>query len=219
MSYKLAIFDLDGTILNTLEDLTDSCNFILQQNNFPLHTTQEIKFMIGNGIPKLVERMLPKNHNFTKNEFEMILQQFIEYYKNHNCIKTRPYSKMNEVLIELKENKILLAVNTNKIEYSAVHLCNYFFPKIFDFIVGGRKNVQVKPHPFGVNDIIKKSKITDLTKIVFIGDSDVDIQTGLNAKIDAIGVDWGFRGTDFLLQHGAKKIAKNPIDLLNLILE
>lgn len=214
MKYDLMIFDLDGTILNTLDDLADSCNEILKRNHFPVHTNEEIKYMVGNGIPKLIERALPTA--VTKEEYQKVLKEFIDYYETHSAIKTAPYPQMVETLTALKQKGIKLAVNTNKLHEAAVELCKHYFPGIFDVISGGRLGQEPKPAPIGVNFILEKTGIPK-NRAVFVGDSDVDIQTGKNSGIDAIGVAWGFRGEAFLREKGATNIVKICTELLSSI--
>ncbi|MGN0739414.1 MAG: HAD family hydrolase [Treponema sp.] len=215
MKYRLAIFDLDGTILNTLDDIADSCNFILEKNNFPVHTVNEIKYFVGNGIPKLIERALPEDTPpDTKKE---ILNQFIEYYGSHATVKTCAYDGITSLLENLKANKVHIAVNTNKHEQTSVDLCTRFFPGLIDIVCGGRPDVHHKPDPAGVEKILAAEKV-EKSKAVFIGDSDVDIATARNAGIDSIGAGWGFRGKDFLIANGASKVAMTPQELLQMIL-
>lgn len=211
MKYKLAIFDLDGTILNTLDDLADSCNYILKKNGLPQHSTEEIKYMVGNGIPKLIERALPADVG--KEVQERVLAEFIAWYYNHCAIKTAPYKGIVECVSKLKACGVKTAVNTNKVHEAAVELCNKYFPDLFDVISGSRKGIPPKPAPNGINEILNKLNLS-ARDCVFIGDSDVDIQTGTNAGMDTIGVDWGFRGADFLANHGACKIVFNCEELI-----
>lgn len=216
---KIAIFDLDGTILNTIEDLSDAGNEICRRHGFPLHSIDEYRFFVGNGIPKLVHRFVPEGTD-PETEAEC-LKEFIEFYKDHSDIKTRPYEGLTEVLKKLKEEQFLLAVNSNKVENASVALCAEYFPQIFDIVIGNKEGLPVKPAPDGVYEILNKVGISlqDARNgaAVFIGDSDVDIQTGVNAGIAAIGVDWGFRGEAFLKAHGADIVAKDPEDLLRSI--
>lgn len=214
MKYKLAIFDLDGTILNTLDDLADSCNHVLEEFNFPTYSTEKIKYFVGNGVPKLIERAVPDG--IRNPDYEKVLKRFIEYYEKNSSIKTRPYDGITDLLNKLKQNNVLLAVNTNKIEEAAVILCNKYFPGIFSFISGGKKQHKPKPSVDGFNEIFSKTNGISLNECVHIGDSDVDIHTGQNAGIDAIGVSWGFRGKDFLLANGAKSVVDNCDELFDL---
>lgn len=223
----LVIFDMDGTILNTLQDLADSCNYILQQYQMPLRTVEEIRFFVGNGIPKLIQRAFPKNTD--EKLLQNALKDYIEYYEKNACVKTCPYEGIVDLLQTLKQKGFLLAVNTNKVNEAANILCNKFFPDIFDFVLGSSKDLPTKPNPEGVFRIIRNIEETalknnpekiNLNNVFFVGDSDVDIQTGRNAGVGTvIGVDWGFRGTDFLLKHGANVVAKNPEELFEIIMK
>lgn len=214
MKYKLAIFDLDGTILNTLEDLADSCNHILYQFNLPLHTTNEIRFMVGNGIPKLIERAIPDGKNNCK--YNDILQSFINYYEKNCSNKTTPYQGIEEALQKMKKDGIKLAVNSNKVSAAAEQLCNYYFPNIFDFVSGSSPDIPVKPNPAGVEKILHHLEMKK-EKTVYIGDSDVDIITAQNAGIDSISVSWGFRDFEFLKKNNAKCIVDNVEQLLQKV--
>ena len=221
MKYKLAIFDMDGTILNTLDDLSDSCNVICKKYGYPEHTIQEIKFFVGNGIPKLIERALPKD--VSSEVYKKVLQEYIEYYESHCAIKTKPYDGVIELIKGLKAQGVKIAVNTNKVESAAIDLCNDYFPKLFDIISGSRPGMPPKPAPDGIYEILERAGMTKKEAseggAVFIGDSDVDMQTGKNAGLDIIGVDWGFRGEEFLRKHGAEVIAKVPQDIFDFFNE
>lgn len=214
MKYKLVIFDMDGTILNTIDDLADSCNVILEKYGFPLHTVEEIKYMVGNGIPKLIERALPENVD--KETYDKVLKDYIDYYDKHCQIKTAPYPGMIETLKKLKKMGVKLAVNTNKIQSAAQILCDTYFPGLFDFLEGGAFNIPPKPAPDGVLRILQREGLSPKDAI-YIGDSDVDIQTGKNAGIDVAGVDWGFRGEAFLMAHGAVKVLKHCEELVSIV--
>lgn len=202
--YALAIFDMDGTILNTIDDLADSLNVILERYSMPLHTVDQVRFMVGNGIPKLIERAIPNGRNNPK--FDEILKEYIAYYEEHSAIKTRPYDGIVETVKALRKSGVKIAVNTNKVEAAALDLVAKYFPDCFDIVSGSRPGLPPKPAPDGVYEILKRAGIDGKSqgqKAVFIGDSDVDLQTGINAGLDVIGVDWGFRGKAFLLEHGA----------------
>lgn len=202
--YALAIFDMDGTILNTIDDLADSLNVILERYSMPLHTVDQVRFMVGNGIPKLIERAIPNGRDNPK--FDEILKEYIAYYEEHSAIKTRPYDGIVEAVKSLRKSGVKIAVNTNKVEAAALDLVAKYFPDCFDIVSGSRPGLPPKPAPDGVYEILKRAGIdgkSEGQKAVFIGDSDVDLQTGINAGLDVIGVDWGFRGKAFLLEHGA----------------
>ncbi len=220
--YKLAIFDMDGTILNTIDDLTDASNVLCRKYNFPEHTSNEFKFFVGNGIPKMIRRALPEN--VSEEIYNQILKEYIEYYSAHCAIKTAPYAGIVDCIKSLKKKGVIIAVNTNKVEEAAIDLCNQYFPECFDIISGSRPGVPVKPAPDGIFEILQKAGISKEEAQVsgtacYIGDSDVDLQTGINSGLDFIGVDWGFRGKDFLIQNGAKTVVMNTKELTDLILK
>ena len=215
MKYDVVIFDLDGTILNTLDDLADSLNHVLEANNFPTHTIDEVRMFVGNGIRKLIERALPQDTDEATRE--NIYKQFSEYYGQHSQDKTRPYDGIPELFNELRNVGIKIAVNTNKDEDIAKVICEKYFPGMIDVIAGGRKDTPIKPAPAGVNKILKTLNIPK-EEALYVGDSDVDIQTGANCGIDEIGVAWGFRGEEFLRQHGAKTVFSDVEQLKKYIL-
>lgn len=221
MKYNLAIFDMDGTILSTLDDLCDSTNVILKRHGWPLHTVEEIRFMVGNGLKKLMERACPAGTDDAT--VSKILTEFIEYYNLHCADKTRPYDGIPELLKALREKGVTVAVNTNKIQGAAEELCDLYFKGLFDIICGNTPDIPVKPAPNGVHKIMKnfaeeKGLQPGEVHAVYIGDSDVDFMTGKNSGIDFIGCDWGFRGEAFLRQQGANVIAKKPADVLKLMM-
>lgn len=214
MKYKLIIFDLDGTILNTLDDLASSCNAVLAANNFPVHTKDEVRMFVGNGIRKLIERAVPEESDEeTKNK---VLSDFTAYYKEHSLDKTKPYDGITELFSELKTRGIKIAVNTNKNEDVSKEICEKFFSGFVDIVAGGNAGRPVKPDPSGVEMILKTLNIKP-ENTLYAGDSDVDYQTGINAGLDVVNVSWGFRDESFLREHGAEKIVHNPEELLEII--
>lgn len=219
--YKLAIFDLDGTILNTIEDLAASGNEICRRHGYPLHSVEEYKYFVGNGIPNLIKRCMPSG--LEEQQYKILLDEFIQYYNEHSSEKTSPYDGMVSCLKKLKAAGMILAVNTNKIDSAAKALCQQFYPNIFDIVVGNRSDLPVKPAPDGVFSILKAIDLSPVIlspgSAVFIGDSDVDIMTAANAGIDGIGVDWGFRGEKFLIEHGAKKVVFSPSELYDILMK
>jgi len=221
MKYSLAIFDMDGTILNTIDDLADSLNVILERYSMPLHTVDQVRFMVGNGIPKLIERAIPDGRDNPK--FDEILKEYIAYYEDHSAIKTRAYDGVVKTVQTLRKAGVKIAVNTNKVEAAALDLVAKYFPACFDIVSGSRPGLPPKPAPDGVYEILKRAGIDGRSqgqKAVFIGDSDVDLQTGINAGLDVIGVDWGFRGKAFLLEHGATEdnIVMKPEELVEKLI-
>lgn len=215
---------MDGTILNTIDDLTDASNYINQKYGFPQHTVEEFKFFVGNGIPKMIQRSLPAD--VAPELYEKILAEYIEYYGKHCAVKTAPYAGVVECIQRLRAEGVKIAVNTNKVESAAVELCNKYFPDCFDIISGSRPGVPPKPAPDGIFEILERAGISlDFARngnnghatACYIGDSDVDLQTGLNSGLDFIGVDWGFRGEKFLREHGAGIVVKNADELYNVL--
>ena len=216
MDKSIIIFDMDGTILNTLEDLTDSCNYILAKHEYPLRSLEEIRSFVGNGIPKLIERAFPSNTEQAL--LKTATKEFIDYYEEHSFIKTKPYDGIIELLKKLKEHGFMIAVNTNKVEPAAIDLCNKIFPNLFDIISGSKDSLPPKPAPDGIYEILNKANINK-ENAIFIGDSDVDLQTGFNAGLEVIGVSWVFKGIEFLKEKGAKHIAQNTQELYENILK
>lgn len=211
MGYKLAIFDMDGTILNTIEDLADSMNYSLRENNMPERTLAEVKSFVGNGIHKLVERAVPEGTS--DEDIEVVFKTFHGYYKDHCAIKTRPYDGINDVIKELKTRGILTAVVSNKADYAVKSLCDDYFPGLFDYSVGDKEGQRRKPYPDGVNEVLKYFNI-DRSDAVYIGDSEVDFQTANNSKMDVIMVGWGFREEAFLKSIGVKEVIFDPKEIL-----
>ena len=211
MKYQLAIFDLDGTLLNTLEDLADSVNHIMRQFGYPERSLSEVRSFVGNGIRKLIERSAPEDT--PAEEIDRMFERFKEYYGAHCADKTRPYDGIMELLDTLQKQGIKLAVVSNKADYAVKALCEQYFPGIFDEAVGERMGIARKPAPDTVNEVLKNLQI-DKSLAVYIGDSEVDVQTARNAEMDCIAVDWGFRDTSVLKEAGAETIVSTPKDLM-----
>ena len=189
---RLVIFDLDGTLLNTIADLAASTNQALRHFGYPEHPTEAYRFFVGNGINKLFERALPEGERTEENVLR-IRSQFIPYYNEHNADFSTPYPGIPEVLETLQSKGIQLAVASNKYQLATEKLIAYYFPTIhFVKVLGQREGIPVKPDPTIVYDILKE---TDIPKedVLYVGDSGVDMQTALNAGVDAVGVSWGFR--------------------------
>ncbi|MDE6538720.1 MAG: HAD-IA family hydrolase [Ruminococcus sp.] len=211
----IAIFDLDGTLADTLYDLADATNYGLEKMGYPVHPYESYKQFVGNGVQKLCYRALPDNQ---KNNTEKLLEIFSEYYGMHFLDKTKLYSGMKETLDTLKENNVILAVATNKPQNFARKIINKLLPE-FDFVkvLGGCAERPKKPDTAIINEII--SDFPQEENIFMIGDSNVDIQTAKNAGIHSIGCVWGFRGIEELTGAGADFIAENPADIAEFILK
>ncbi len=214
MQYQIFIFDLDGTILDTLEDLYFSVNYALKQSGFPERTLAEVRQFVGNGIRKLIERAVPSGTS--EAEIQQVHQDFTEYYKIHCADYTRPYAGIPETIQNIRTAGIRTAVVSNKADYAVQTLCADYFPDLFDAVTGEREGIRRKPAPDSVQAVLNALHFTP-EQAVYIGDSDVDIQTAKNAGMPCISVEWGFRDRAFLLQHGAEKIITRPEELLDLI--
>lgn len=189
---KLIIFDLDGTLLNTIADLAQSTNHALQALGYPIHPEAAYNFMVGNGIDKLFERALPEGEKSEKNVLR-VRKEFIPYYDIHNADKSRPYPGIPGLLLQLQEAGIQLAVASNKYQAATEKLVTHYFPDIrFVAVFGQREGISVKPDPTIVHDILAITR-THKENVLYVGDSGVDMQTAANARVTACGVTWGFR--------------------------
>lgn len=216
---KIVIFDLDGTILNTIDDLTDSTNYALEKNGFAKRNVEEIRSFVGNGIKKLIERAVPVGTNQT--DTEKVFTDFADYYKVHCADKTAPYEGIQSALVWLKERGYKLAVVSNKADFAVQDLCRQFFDGTFDYVVGEREGIRRKPYPDSVFEVMRFFQnsylIQEEDRAIYIGDSEVDIKTAENAGIASVLVDWGFRDRDFLVSNGANTVVSNTDDMLEKI--
>ena len=189
---KLVIFDLDGTLLDTIADLAESTNHALKQLGYPTHDVETIRTFVGNGINKLLERALPPHEQTEENVMRM-RSHFVPYYDVHNADLSSPYPGIVNLLEDLQAKGIQIAVASNKYQAATVKLVKQYFPNIdFVEILGQREGINVKPDPTIVFDILKKAKVS-CEETLYVGDSGVDMQTAINAGVDAVGVTWGFR--------------------------
>ncbi len=213
--YNTVIFDLDGTLLNTLEDLRNAVNFALREYGFPERTTQEIRSFIGNGVVKLMERSTPVGLDGKTQE--ECLSVFREYYLSHMSDNTAPYNGVSDILRNLREKGIKTAVVSNKLHSAVVALCDGHFPDLVDTALGVTSENERKPSPVNV---LKAMEIceSDRQNTIYVGDSEVDVQTAHAAEIKCIGITWGFRDKDVLLSHGCDFIAESPEEVIKLIL-
>lgn len=210
MKYKLAIFDLDGTILDTLEDLADAVNYALGEYGYPLRTIEEVRRFVGNGIRKLIERAVPAG--LTQEEIIGVHQTFSAYYQKHCADKTRPYEGIVPLLQRLRAAGCLTAVVSNKANAAVQPLCRQYFEGLFDYAVGERAGINRKPAPDAVLEVLRRLQV-DAKDAVYIGDSEVDIQTAANAGLDSIIVTWGFRDKAYLESQGGRRFADSPEEI------
>lgn len=213
---RLVIFDLDGTLLNTIADLANSTNHALNQLGYPTHEPEEYNFMVGNGINKLFERALPEGEKTEENVLR-VRREFIPYYDQHNADESRPYPGIPELLERLQAKGIQLAVASNKYQAATEKLIAHYFPNIkFIAVFGQRDGVNVKPDPTIVEDILRISG-TPKDEVLYVGDSGVDMQTARNAGVTACGVTWGFRPLAELESFNPRYIIEAPHRISDLI--
>lgn len=209
------IFDLDGTLLYTLEDLTDAVNYALQVCSMPLRNLEEVKAFVGNGIRNLMIKAVPEGEENPL--FEKAFSAFTEYYNVHCNDKTKAYEGIQELLHELKTAGYSLAIVSNKVDSAVKALREKYFQDVA-VAIGDREGMQRKPAPDSVYLALEElGKTKD--NAVYVGDSDVDLQTAANAGLPCISVLWGFRDKDFLVEHGARIFAEKPSDVIQLINE
>lgn len=210
---RIAIFDLDGTLLNTIADLAASVNYALAKNNFPTHPTAAYKMFVGNGINKLFERALGPA-NATESNIALIRTDFLSYYAEHSHDFSSPYDGIPELLESLQSRGVMLAVASNKYHQATVELIRNYFPNIdFVAVFGHRENVLPKPDPQVVYDVLEIAGV-DASEAIYIGDSGVDMQTAINSSIEAVGVTWGFRPVEELRGFEPKYIVDVPAQIL-----
>jgi len=214
MNYQTFIFDLDGTLLDTLGDLAASVNHALRAHGMPEHTIDDVRRFVGNGVRLLMERAVPDGAD--NPDFEATFATFRQYYMQHSLDTTRPYEGIPETLQALKARGCQLAVVSNKMMAATQSLIRHFFPDTISVAIGEHEaeGIRKKPAPDTVFAALKALGVGK-ERAVYVGDSDVDIQTAANAGIPSISVFWGFRDKDFLIQHGATSFVSAPSDLLN----
>lgn len=211
---KAIIFDLDGTLINSLEDIALCANIVLKEFNLPSHEIDAYRNFLGGGALFLIKNCMPKNSS--DEMIEKVLERFKIVYDNEQHMNTKPYEGIYELLKELKEKGIKVGVLSNKPHYFTCKYVEEFFSSLkLDEVHGQKEEVPKKPDPIAASKIANSFGIS-CENIFFVGDSDVDMNTAKNAKMIAVGVEWGFRGPDELVEHGAKYIVKTPQDILNL---
>jgi phosphoglycolate phosphatase len=215
---RLIVFDLDGTLLNSLEDLADSANWVLEQHGFPTHPVDAYRYFVGDGVRKLIERILPQEER-TEARIEQCRQEFVAYYKVHMEDKTSVYEGITELLAELKNRGLKIAVATNKVHIAVKPLMEKYFPEIrFDSMIGQREGVPVKPAPQIMFDILRETGC-EPSEALHVGDTATDMQLAHNAGVTPVGVLWGYRPLEELQEAGAKFIIEKPEELLRLVHE
>lgn len=212
MKYKAIIFDLDGTLINSLEDIADAMNKVLTDNNYPTHNYESYNYFIGNGIRKLVSRALPVDK---QNEIDRCYEAMMAIY-GEDCIqKTKPYEGIQTLLNELSSRNIPLSVLSNKSDILTKKITQSIFPKHFEPVIGLTTEELKKPNPATAIQMSTSLNCTP-SEIIFVGDSGIDMQTATQAGMLAVGVSWGYRTEEELLLEGAKFILNHPLDLIEL---
>ena len=211
---KLAIFDLDGTVLNTIADLGAACNYALGKMGFATHPISAYNYMVGNGVRRLLERA---QIDADESTVDRLLVYFKEYYDQHNCDYTQPYSGINELLTQLSAEGVALAVASNKYQKATSAIIKHFFPEVpFVAVLGQEDERPVKPDPSIVFEILNIHP-TPNADVVMIGDSAVDMETARRACVESIGVTWGFRPVSELRNACADRLVSTPAQILEII--
>lgn len=211
---KACIFDLDGTLLNTLEDLTDAVNFSLKKHNFPLRTIDEVRRFLGNGAAVLLDRSAPPGTS--SHEMQACLSDFKAYYSLHKQDKTCPYPDIPELLSQLHARGMKLAIVSNKFDRAVKALAEFYFSGLISVAIGESDRIRKKPAPDTVYEALSLLQ-ADKSEVIYVGDSETDIETAKNAGVRHIGVTWGFRDRDTLRRSGASDLIHAPLELMEYI--
>ena len=212
---KAVIFDLDGTLLDTIDDIADSMNAVLEKHGLPLHITQEYKQFVGDGATNLVTRAVA-GAELEDDKLPLLENEYKSEYLKRQVDKTMPYEGIPELLSALTERGVMVAVLSNKPHIATLEVITHFFPDIsFSALIGHRQGHPVKPDPAGVIEILEILELTH-DEVVYVGDTWTDMQTATAAGLIAIGALWGFRDKKELEENGATILAGHPLDILNL---
>ena len=215
--YRYVIFDLDGTLLDTLGDLSDAGNWVCAQHGWPTHTVREYRRFVGNGLVKLAQRFSPEDCR-SPQQIQQTVKEFAAYYEQHRADRTAPYSGIPELLNDLKKDGVKLAVLTNKVDKIARLVVEEYFPGVFAWVQGSVDGFPAKPDPALLYQLMEKMGAS-AEETLFVGDSEVDIQTACNGNIKSCGVLWGFRDREVLERQGAYVLAEDARELYAVIRE
>lgn len=214
---KLVIFDLDGTLLNTYADIAAATNHALALHGYPTHPVATIRSYIGNGINKLFERALPEGHK-TEAEVLAIRADFVPYYNEHGTEQTFPFPHAVETMRQIVALGVKLSVASNKYDFASKQLIRHFFSQVpIEAVLGQRDGVPTKPDPRIVGELMQLARVADPEEVLYVGDSEVDMQTARNAGVEAVGVTWGCRTREKLAQHSPAHIIDSFPELLDII--
>ena len=213
---KLVIFDLDGTLLNTIEDLGQAANYALERNGYATHSMASYPYFVGNGVRRLVTRVLPEDARDDET-VDRVLGDFLEHYDEHCTDFTKHYNGMPELLQDLHDLGVTVAVASNKYQKAVDKIIGHFFPDVnFIAVEGHREGVNVKPDPSVIFAILAKAGVSKADTL-YVGDSGVDMETARRACIDSVGVTWGFRNKKELVEYHANVIVNNPVEILSVV--
>ncbi len=213
-AYEAIIFDLDGTLLNTLEDLQDSVNYAMGKKGYPKRSLEEVRCFVGNGVEKLIMRAVPEGTS--KEDTLQALEIFKRHYSVNSKNKTKPYDRIKELLAALKQQGFKMAIVSNKFDAAVKELNREFFAEYIECAYGECESIRKKPNPDAVYKALEDLKVTK-EQAVYVGDSDVDILTAKNSGLDCISVTWGFRNRQELEMKGAVSIIDEPMDLMDIV--
>ena len=215
MKYDTILFDLDGTLLYTLEDLTDSINYMLAKYHFPTHSIDDVRRFVGNGLRMLVVRALPMGEAYE--HFDEFFKEFVDYYNTHNLIKTKPYDGIMETTKELSDMGIKMAIVTNKGQTASESLLEDFFKPNINIVIGDDGKHERKPDPAPVNMALNALGVTDKSRVLYVGDSEVDAATGENSGLDYVLCTYGFRDMDVLSKFKPVAFIDNICKLIDIV--
>lgn len=215
MKFKAVIFDLDGTLVNSLEDIADAMNSVLKDLNYPTHSYEAYQYFIGSGLRNLVSKALPETHNDEK-DIDNCYDLMIEKYSVDCTRKTASYEGIRDLLDHLISQNIKLSVFSNKSDALTKKVVADLFPNYFNPVVGLSIEALKKPNPHEAIEISKSLGLTT-EEIIFVGDSGIDMQTATNANMFAVGVSWGYRPAEELIANGAKYVLNHPLDLIPIL--
>lgn len=214
---KLVIFDLDGTLINSIEDLGHAANYALSKNGFPTHSLASYPFFVGNGVRNLIRKALPEE-NRNDATIDSLLKDFKEYYDEHNVDATKPYDGIMDLLVRLQDEGVKLAVASNKYQRATEKIVSHLFPDInFVSVQGQQDGMNVKPDPSIVFNILSVALVPKAS-VLYVGDSGVDMETARRACVDSVGVTWGFRSEKELNEYHADQIVHRASDIFDIVM-
>ena len=217
MKFKGVIFDLDGTLLDTIEDLSDSMNAVLEEKGLPVHPVNSYKIFVGDGVEVLVERALPEKYRMDKLFLEDCVEKMRFIYNKNSRNKTKPYKGIPELLNELKKKGYRMGILSNKPDDATQSVVQHYFePGLFDSVIGRKPEYPKKPAPDGALKVMRDLGLSP-EEVFYLGDTSTDMQTAVGAGFFPAGALWGFRGAEELIEHGARAIFKNPADIIPML--